>query len=169
MIRAITKTRRALLGGAAASLPLALAACGAGATSTPTAGTKKISGGKAVFMASGDAERFQIRDNLLPRLLETTGVRGEWIHHSGAGYNEKLIAMLASDTAPDLIYFAPNLFVQFVTENLLRNLTPLIKRDRYDLSDSPEKGIAQYVWQGNQYGFPLGQTYQSSGTLPRWC
>ena len=41
----------------------------------------------------------------LPRLLETTGVRGEWIHYSGSDYNQKLIAMLASDTAPDLIYF----------------------------------------------------------------
>jgi multiple sugar transport system substrate-binding protein len=133
----------------------ALAACGTSATtSAPTAGTKKISGGKAVFMASGDAERFQIRDSLMPRLLETTGVRGEWIHFSGGDYNQKLISMLASDTAPDLIYFAPNLFVQFVTENLLRNLTPLIKRDKFDLSDFPEKGISQYVWQQNQYGFP---------------
>ena len=86
MIRTTT-TRRALLGSAAvATVPLALAACG-GASATPNAGTKKISGGKAVFMASGDAERFQIRDNLLPRLLETTGVRGEWIHFSGGDYN----------------------------------------------------------------------------------
>ena len=167
MIRTAT-TRRTLLAGAAAAAPIALAACGS-ATSTPNAGTKKISGGKAVFMASGDAERFQIRDNLMPRLLETTGVRGEWIHYSGSDYNQKLIAMLASDTAPDLIYFAPNLFVQFVTENLLRNLPPLIKRDKYDLSDFPEKGLSQYVWQQNQYGFPLCQTYPSSETVPRWC
>ena len=163
MIRRAT-TRRALLSSTALGAPLALAACGA-ATSTPTAGTKKISGGKAVFMASGDADRFQIRDNLMPRLLETTGVRGEWIHHSGAGYNEKLFAMLASDTAPDLIYFAPNLFVQFITDNILRNLTPLIRRDKYDLSDFPERGIAQYVWQGNQYGFPLCQTYPPTTRL----
>src|SRR5688500_18028119 len=146
-------TRRAILATAPAGASVALAACGSATTTTPTAGTKKT-GGTATFLASGDADRFQIRDNLLPRLLETTGVKGEWIHHSGAGYNEKLITMLASDTAPDLIYFAPNLFAQFVTENLLRNLTPLIKRDKYDHSDFPEKGISQYVWQGNQYGFP---------------
>ena len=145
--RNMTVTRRSVLaaaaGAALTAAPLALAACGS-ASSTPTAGTKKISGGKAVFMTSGDAERFQIRDNLMRLLLETTRVRGEWIHFSGADYNQKLIAMLASDTAPDLIYFAPNLFVQVVTENLLRNLTPLIKGQVRPLR-LPEKGIAQYA------------------------
>src|SRR3990170_280686 len=97
MIR--TVSRRTILAAApAAAIPVALAACGSATSTTPTAGTKKISGGTATFMASGDAERFQIRDNLMPRLLETTGVKGEWIHHSGGGYNEKLFAMLASDT-----------------------------------------------------------------------
>ena len=149
------KTRRTLLTSAAASIPaVALAACGS-ATSTPTAGTKKLSGGTAVFMATGDAERFQIRDNLMPRLLETTGVKGEWIHFTGAGYYDKLFSMFASDTAPDLFLFAPNYFAQFVTENILRNVTPLIKRDKYDLSDFPERAIQQYTWQNNnQYGFP---------------
>jgi multiple sugar transport system substrate-binding protein len=147
-------TRRTLLLGAAGALGgAALAAC-AGAPAATSGTTKRAAGGTATFMASGDAERFQIRDNLMPLLLETTGVKGEWIHFTGAGYYDKLFAMLASDTAPDLIYYTPAYFIEFVVNNWLRNLTPLIKRDKYDLSDFPERAIAQYTYQGNQHGFP---------------
>jgi multiple sugar transport system substrate-binding protein len=147
-----TTRRRVLRAGSAAGAAL-VAACGRG-TSTGDGTSARARGGTAVFMATGDPERFQIRDALLPRLLETTGVKGEWIHFTGSGYYDKLVAMMASDTAPDLFLFAPNLFVEYVTSNRLRNLTPLIKRDKYDLSDFPEKAIQQYMWQGNQHGFP---------------
>jgi multiple sugar transport system substrate-binding protein len=149
-------TRRSLVALTAALLGAgALAACGTRAgSSAPTAGTKKIEGGTATFMATGDPERFQIRDNLMPALRDTTGVKGEWIHFSGNGYYDKLLSMMAGDTAPDLFLFAPSYFAEFVSVNRLRNLTPLIKRDKYDLSDFPERAIAQYTWQGNQHGFP---------------
>lgn len=147
-------TRRALLLATAGALgATALAACG-GAPAATSGTTKRAAGGTATFMASGDAQRFQIRDDLMPQLLETTGVKGEWIHFSGAGYYDKLFAMLASDTAPDLIYYTPAYFIEFVVANWLRNLTPLIKRDKYDLADYPERAIAQYTYQGNQHGFP---------------
>jgi len=150
-------TRRSLL-TAAATLAGggALAACGmASGTPAPKDGTStRAKGGKAVFMATGDAERFQIRDGLMPLLEETTGVKGEWIHHAGAAYYDKLFSMMASDTAPDLFLFAPSYFAELVTSTRLRNVTPLIKRDKYDLSDFPEKAIVQYTWQGNQFGFP---------------
>src|SRR5687768_15749051 len=69
-------SRRALVAQSATLLGAGvLAACGtASTTSAPTAGTKKISGGTATFMATGDADRFQIRDNLMPSLLAETGV-----------------------------------------------------------------------------------------------
>jgi multiple sugar transport system substrate-binding protein len=130
------------------------AACGAAQGGTQEGTTTRARGGTAVFMATGDAERFQIRDGLMPRLLETTGVTGEWIHFTGAGYYDKLLAMMAADSAPDLFLFAPSYFAEFVTTGRLRNVTPLIKRDKYDLSDYPERAIAQYTWQGNQHGFP---------------
>jgi multiple sugar transport system substrate-binding protein len=150
-------SRRALIAGSATLAGAGiLAACGTGAgtTTAPSAGTKKISGGTATFMATGDAERFQIRDNLMPQLLETTGVKGEWIHFNGNGYYDKLLSMMAGDTAPDLFLFAPSYFAEFVSVNRLRNVSVLIKRDKYDLSDFPERSIAQYTWQGNQHGFP---------------
>jgi multiple sugar transport system substrate-binding protein len=151
-------TRRSALAATSTAATAALLAACSGTTSTPSApddGTSgRAKGGTATFMATGDPDRLQIRDNLMPRLLETTGVKGEWIHFSGPGYYDKLFAMMASDTAPDLYLFAPSYFAQFVTVNRLRNVTPLIKRDKYDLSDFPPRAIAQYTWQSNQYGFP---------------
>jgi multiple sugar transport system substrate-binding protein len=140
----------------AAALPVLSAACGAASgTAAPQAGTStRAKGGTATWMATGDPDRFAIRDGLMPKLLETTGVKGEWIHFSGPGYYDKLLSMMAGDTAPDLFLFAPSYFAEWVHTNRLRNLTPLIKRDRYDLSDFPEKSIQQYTWQGNQHGFP---------------
>jgi len=105
-------------------------------------------------MATGDPERSQIRDGLLPQLEATTGVKGQWIHATGTGYYDKLFAMMASDTAPDLFLFAPSYFVELASTSRLRNVSPLIKRDKYDLADFPEKSIAQYTWQGSQHGFP---------------
>lgn len=150
-------TRRALLGAVGGAGAGVLAACAGAAPATGGGGAgtaARARGGTAVFMATGDAERTQIRDGLLPRLEDTTGVKGQWIHFSGNGYYDKLFAMMASDTAPDLFLFAPSYFVEFVSVNRLYNVTPLIKRDRYDLADFPEKAIAQYTWQGNQYAFP---------------
>jgi multiple sugar transport system substrate-binding protein len=135
-----------------------LAACGTTAGKSQagltTGTTKRAAGSTATFMATGDAERFQIRDNLMPLLLDQTGVKGQWIHYSGDGYYDKLFAMMSSDTAPDLYLFAPAYFIEFTTSGKLHNLTPLIKRDKYDLSDFPERAIAQYTWQGNQFAFP---------------
>ncbi|CAA9228590.1 MAG: hypothetical protein AVDCRST_MAG77-857, partial [uncultured Chloroflexi bacterium] len=150
-------TRRGFATGAgAAGVPLLAAACGsAGGGAAPQAGTSaRVKGGTATWMATGDAERFAIRDGLMPKLLETTGVKGEWIHFNGAGYYDKLLSMMAGDTAPDLFLFAPSYFAEWVYTKRLQNLTPLIKRDKYDLSDFPEKSIQQYTWQTNQYGFP---------------
>jgi multiple sugar transport system substrate-binding protein len=135
------------------------AACGAagpsgGAAPAGGTGARRVAGGAAVFMATGDAERSQIRDGLLPRLEETTGVKGQWIHATGTGYYDKLFSMMASDTAPDLFLFAPSYFVELASTSRLRNVSPLIKRDKYDLADFPEKSILQYTWQGNQHGFP---------------
>jgi len=124
-----------------------------------------VAGGTAVFMATGDPERSQIRDGLLPQLEATTGVKGQWIHASGAGYYDKLFSMMASDTAPDLFLFAPSYFVELASTSRLRNVSPLIKRDKYDLADFPEKSIAQYTWQGSQHGFPLCQNYPQSPAL----
>jgi hypothetical protein len=105
-------------------------------------------------MASDDAQRFQIRDDLLPRLFETTSVRAEWIHFSGGGYFDKHFSMFTSDTAPDLYCYTPAYVVESVAANGLRNLTPLIKRDTYGRSDYPERAIVQYTYQGNRHGFP---------------
>jgi multiple sugar transport system substrate-binding protein len=153
-IRSAMARRQILLGTGGIAGGVLAAACGVSSAPTGAGSSTRAKGGTAVFMATGDQERFQIRDNLMPLLEQTTGVKGEWIHFSGTGYYDKLISMMASDTAPDLFLFAPNLFVEYVTTNRLYNVTPLIKRDKYDLSDFPEKSIAQYTWQGNQYGFP---------------
>ncbi|MBI3970874.1 MAG: sugar ABC transporter substrate-binding protein [Chloroflexi bacterium] len=149
-------TLRLGLPAAGAASVWSLAACGIPSGNQNQVGTTiRAKGGAAVFMAWGDPDRYRIRDGLVSRIMETTGVKAEWIHTTGGNeYYDKLQAMAASDTAPDLFLFAPSYFMEFVHANRLANLTPLIKRDKYDLSDFPEPSLTQYAWQGNQLGFP---------------
>ena len=133
--RRTRRTRRqlGLITSGSAGTVLLAACAGSGAQATTSGTSQRAKGGSATFMATGDADRFQIRDRLMPRLAETTGVKGEWVHFSGAGYYDKLFAMMAADTVPDLFLFAPSYFAELVTTSRLRTLSPLIKRDRYDL------------------------------------
>ncbi|HEX2513970.1 MAG TPA: sugar ABC transporter substrate-binding protein, partial [Chloroflexota bacterium] len=151
-------SRRRLLAGLAGAGGAALAAgCGVpGGAPSGGGAPSRAAGGSAVFMAWGDTERMRIRDGLVPRIQDTSGVKAEWIHtgDGGAAYYDKLQSMVASDTAPDLFLFAPSYFLEFVQANRLAALTPMIKRDRYDLADFPAPSIEQYTWQGTQQGFP---------------
>ncbi len=150
-------SRRTLLSMASAVgvVPGAIAAAGCATIGGTTPPAGRQAGGAAVFMAWGDANRTRIRDGMVPTIREQTGVSAEWIHTTGgAEYYDKLQAMVASDTAPDLFLFAPSYFMEFTHAGRLRALTPLIKRDRYDLTDFPEASLVQYTWQGAQLGFP---------------
>jgi multiple sugar transport system substrate-binding protein len=69
-------------------------------------------------------------------------------------YNDKLQSMVAGGTPPDVFWFNPALFLQYTRRGFFLDLTPLIRRDRYDLSDFPEKAIEQYSWEGKHWGMP---------------
>jgi multiple sugar transport system substrate-binding protein len=68
------------------------------------------------------------------------------------GYYDKLQALLAAETAPDMCWIDVRQFPRYAAGRLLRLLDPWIRRDRYDIDDFHEKGIAQYRWDGGLYG-----------------
>src|SRR5687767_7829728 len=72
----------------------------------------------------------------------------------GAAYADKLSAMTAGGTPPDVFWFDPALFLEYARRGFLLDLAPLLKRDRYDLADFHERSLGQYEWQGRRYGMP---------------
>jgi multiple sugar transport system substrate-binding protein len=72
----------------------------------------------------------------------------------GAGYNDKLQAMTAGGTPPDVFWFNPALYLVYTRRGFFLDLTPHMRRDKFDLSDFPEKAIEQYTWENKHWAMP---------------
>ncbi|MBN1898085.1 MAG: extracellular solute-binding protein, partial [Spirochaetes bacterium] len=72
------------------------------------------------------------------------------------GYQDKLQAMLASETAPDVFYVDhSSMFFRFVSDKVLLNLDPLIKSDKnMDLNDFFPGALDMFRVNGHLYAFP---------------
>jgi multiple sugar transport system substrate-binding protein len=88
------------------------------------------------------------------------GPKVEW-GTPGGNITQKVQALLAADTAPDVVALNPSQAVVFSARGQLLALDPYIRRDRYDLSDFFELAIVQYEWQGKKYGAARGMSNQS--------
>lgn len=73
---------------------------------------------------------------------------------SGDVYYDKLNTMFAADTAPDVFIIADNRLPEFIDRKLAYDVNPLVKRDKYDLSDFPKAAIDWYTHKGGLYGLP---------------
>lgn len=65
---------------------------------------------------------------------------------SGQAFLDKLTALVAGGTPPDVAEIMPWDVPQFQSRKTLLNLTPYVKRDKYDLSDFFAAGFDQYRW-----------------------
>jgi multiple sugar transport system substrate-binding protein len=84
---------------------------------------------------------------------EHPGLKAE-LDNGSAGYADKLAAATAGGEPPDVFWFDPALFLEYARRGFLLDLAPLIRRDKYDLTDFFERALAQYEWQGKRYGMP---------------
>jgi multiple sugar transport system substrate-binding protein len=83
---------------------------------------------------------------------------------SGQAFLDKLTSLVAGGTPPDVAEIMPWDVPQFQSRKTLLNLTPYVKRDKYDLSDFFAAGFDQYRWTadgkpggtsgGDLYGVP---------------
>jgi multiple sugar transport system substrate-binding protein len=144
--------RRTLLLGGASTAAVVLAACGtpnAGSTGsdTPKAQVKQGTTLQWMYWSSpgpwleanqkeaAEFEKLHSRDALK---IEQMNVA------SGQPFLDKLTALLVGGTPPDVAEIMPWDVPTFQARKLLLNLTPLIKRDKYDLTDFFPAGIDQY-------------------------
>ena len=69
-------------------------------------------------------------------------------------YLDKIKAAIASDTAPDVFLIADYDIPNFIGQKAVLNLDPLVRRDKYDLSDFSQETISFFRHKGGLYGMP---------------
>jgi multiple sugar transport system substrate-binding protein len=154
--RAQRRTRRQILRGTAAMTGvLAASSCRTAREPAPPpgrelSGTIRILGWaqEPIFSVRQRAfDGFRARYPKLQVILETTGAAGQ-------PYFDKLQVLIAADQAPDMFILPDSDLPGFLQRGLVRNLAPLIARDRYDLSDFPKAVLDAYRHEGGLYGLP---------------
>ena len=151
--------RRVLTAGASGVAALALAACGGastsggqGAAAAPAAQIKK--GAKIVWAVDDGATRTPLREDQIklfnqqfPDLTIDTV--------TGATGTEKLQALFAAGTPPDLFRQETAGMAFFASHDQIASVDPFIKRDKYDLSDFFPTAWELWKWKGKRYGVPF--------------
>ena len=136
-----------------------LAACGtssglgvAGGEAAPAAQIKK--GAKIVWAIDDGPTRTPLREAQMKMFREKFPDIGfELI--TGATGPEKLLALFAAGTPPDLFRQEGPGLAMFGSRGQIEPLDPYIKRDKYDLSDFFPNSWLQWTWRGKRLGVPF--------------
>jgi multiple sugar transport system substrate-binding protein len=158
----VTSRRRLLLAGGAGT---ALAACTGGAPSrggAPAAPTLRSDVSLQLLLTIA-AEDQGLFEGVVTgwRNAHPQGPGVEWGTPAGAAIVQKLEALLAASTPPDLITLEPTQAVSFSARGQLLAIDDLIKRDHYDLTDFFRPAVDQYRWKQKLYGLGRGMSNQS--------
>ncbi len=81
------------------------------------------------------------------------------------GFTQKMLSMIAADSAPDLFIAEEPSFAAYYNANVLLSLSDYCERDGIDLTSTHE-GTSNYVCEGELYGYPFwyGCTYMFVNT-----
>ena len=149
-------TRRSLLLGGGALTSGALAACGAAGESTgATTPRAQLTDGATVVWAVDDGPtRTPMREDQVKLFKEKfPAMQVEFV--TGATGTEKLQALFAAATPPDMFRQETSGHAFFASRGQSAPLDPYIKRDRYDLSDFFPAAWDLWRWKGKYYGVPF--------------
>jgi len=153
-------SRRALLARTAAGIGAAAAlAAGCGVQSSPsTVGSAPSALSGVVRLYGWDQEpistnRRKAMDGLRAKYPQLD-VQQETTAAAGQAYFDKMQTLIASDSAPDMFIIQDAWLPFFLTRKLLKDIQPLVKRDKYDLADFPKGAIEAYTYKGGLYGLP---------------
>jgi len=162
----------AALAATAAPAGAALAACGlpGGAGGAPEAATQIKPGSTVQWMYwstpgpwleanQKEAAAFEAQQAKLGLKVEQLNTP------AGAPFLEKLSSLLAGGTPPDVAEIMPWDVPQYLAQKVLLNLTPYVKRDKYDLADFFPAGFDQYRYGAD--GKPGGTTGGDLYGVPR--
>ena len=93
------------------------------------------------------------------------GLKIEQLNVPSNTFVEKLTSLVTGGTPPDVAETLPWEVAQFQSRKTLLNLTPYLKRDKYDLADFFAAGFDQYRWTAD--GKPGGATGADLWGVPR--
>jgi multiple sugar transport system substrate-binding protein len=154
-------TRRALMAQGAPGVAILAGATALGCRPGEAGGTSGTPSGQlqgTIRLLGWDQEpisstRRRAMDGFRERHPQLT-VEQETTSAGGNVYFDKLQTLFASGTPPDM-FIVQDSWQPFLLKNRLAlNLEPLVRRDRYDLSDFPKGAIDSYRHQGGLYGLP---------------
>jgi multiple sugar transport system substrate-binding protein len=160
MIHGSPTRRHALRLAGAAGVGAALAACsrgappgaGPGTESAPAAQVKK--GAKIVWAVDDGPTRTPLREDQIKLFKQQVpDVDVETI--TGATDTEKLQALFAAGTPPDMFRQETAGMAFFASRDQVTSLDPLLKRDKYDLSDFFPNAWELWAWKGKHFGVPF--------------
>jgi multiple sugar transport system substrate-binding protein len=132
----------------------ALPAAGCGGAAQESALTQAGRTTRVAWLATGNQARVGLHQQQIARFRQLTGHDVEFIHHTTGNYEEKLYALLASGTGPDIFRLEGPAIAPLATASQLLALDPLIKRDKLDVGDFFAKGLAMYEFQKQQFALP---------------
>ncbi|HET7770356.1 MAG TPA: sugar ABC transporter substrate-binding protein [Chloroflexota bacterium] len=148
------RSRRALL-ATTASLAgaTALAACGAGADSAAPAQPSLTKDNITLTWASpGDQAELDVYIKVAEQFTQKYP-NIKVVNDAAASSRDKMTALLASDSSPEIIFRTINEFPAFVLPtNVWTPLDDLIKRDKFDLQDFFPQIIKPYRHDGKRFG-----------------
>lgn len=139
--------------GAIGVLVLALALSAAYPTLTLAAG---VSGKVEIFTATGTAEQEKYQNNVLAQFEKAHPAVKLNIQRVVWPWYTRFQTLLAAGTPPD-IWMSAGMYAssQYVEQGVWKDLTPLIQRDKVDLSQYFAPTIEASRFRGMQYGLPL--------------
>ncbi len=137
------RTRRSVLATLSASGSTALLACSTpGRPPDGGAGPGTLKTGVTLTMMQyGTVPEGESKLQVLKLFEERyPGLKAN-LDNAPLGYNDKVLTMMAAGTPPDVFWFNPALFLEYTRRGFLLDLTPLLRRDRYDTADFPDKAL----------------------------
>ncbi|MFC4776580.1 ABC transporter substrate-binding protein [Paenibacillus sp. GCM10023252] len=111
---------------------------------------------KLQFGIWGDDARKKVFEDLLVKYKEKhPNVNVEVVLIPFAEYQQKLSIMMASKTAPDLVWLAERMIPQFVETNQLMDISSISEDAAYDYADLFESSMDIFRKDGKLYGVPF--------------
>jgi multiple sugar transport system substrate-binding protein len=137
---------------------VALAACGtAGSGGTPASPGARLSATLHMGFRPDPADEELLRGDFFPKLYETQpNIKIDLDTITGT-YEEKIVALFAGGTAPDMMWTNHTSFPNWATKGMLKSVTALAKRDakRFKLDDFYPLGLESARFKGEVYGLPM--------------
>lgn len=151
------------LGGlaVAAGLPPILGACSNGATGggaassgTTVASTTQRVAATLRVVTWGSVDENKIRQDYLNAFAKSHPSIQVQFNPIASNYWDALQTQMAGGDAPDLYYLEPAHVVDLQCRGALHDLSPMVSRDKYDLSDFYRGGIDEYTIDGKLWALP---------------